>query len=156
MNTSSTTGPQARIQNDLKEAMKSGQKERLGTLRMLLTEIKNEAIRVGEEVDEDRFVALVKKAIKQRKDSAEQFRKGGREEMAAKEDREAEVLSAYLPAQAGEAEIRAAIEGLVAEEGLAGPAAIGQVMKAMLAHFGSSADGGTINRIAREVLTGPR
>ena len=154
--TSSTNSPQARVQQDIKEAMKAGEKERLGTLRMLLTEIKNEAIRSGAEVAEDRFIALVKKAIKQRKDSSEQFRKGDRPEMADKEDREAALLGVYLPAQAGEEEIRRAISELVSEEGLSGPAAIGQVMRAMMSHFGASADGGTINRIAREVLAESR
>ena len=134
--------------------MKAGEKERLGTLRMLLTEIKNEAIRSGGEVTEDRFQSLVKKAVKQRRDSAEQFRKGDRQEMAEKEDREAALLEVYLPAQAGEEEIRQAIRELVAAENLSGPAAMGQVMRAMMSHFGGSADGGTINRIAREELAG--
>lgn len=144
--------PQETIQNDLKTAMKAGEKERVGTLRMLLTEIKNERIRAGEEVDQDRFVALVRKAVKQRQEAAEQFRAGGRTEMADKEEREAAHLEAYLPAQASEAAIRAAIEDLVAAEGLEGPAAIGRVMKAMIERFGAGADGRTINQIARQVL----
>jgi hypothetical protein len=144
--------PQETIQNDLKTAMKAGEKERVGTLRMLLTEIKNERIRAGEEVDEDRFVALVRKAVKQRQEAAEQFRAGGRTEMADKEEREAGHLEVYLPAQASEEAIRAAIEELVAAEGLEGPAAIGRVMKAMIERFGAGADGRTINQIARQVL----
>ncbi len=136
-------------------AMKAGEKERLSTLRMLLTQIKNDAISSGAEVGEDRFIALVKKAIKQRKDSSEQFRKGDRPEMAAKEDREASLLEIYLPAQASEEEIREAISKLVSEQGLTGPAAIGQIMRAMTSHFAATADGGTINRIAREVLAEP-
>ena len=145
--------PQDMIQADLKEALKAKDKERLGTLRMLLSEIKNEKIRGGQEVDEDTFVRLVRKAVKQRKDSAEQYRNGDRDELAAKEDREAKILSAYLPAQVGEDEIRGAIEALVAEEGLEGLKAIGVVMKAMLAKFGGNADGKTINQIARQVLS---
>lgn len=146
--------PQERIQDDLKQALKAKQPERLATLRMLLSEIKNEKIRAGGEVDDDAFARLVKKAVKQRQDSAEQYRKGDRAELAAKEDREAEILTAYLPEQVGEAEIRQAIEELVASEGLAGPQAIGAVMKAMLARFGGAADGRTINQIARAVLAG--
>lgn len=133
--------------------MKSGEKEKLSTLRMLLTEIKNERIRrKGEEVDEAGFVALVRKAIKQREDSVSQYRQGGREELAAKEEAEMKMLEAYLPAQVDEGQIRAAIEELVASRGLSGPAAIGPIMKEMLARFGSSADGATINRIAKETL----
>src|SRR5689334_9040713 len=149
-----TTTPQQRIEAEVKAAMKSGEKGKLSTLRMLLTEIKNERIRRGSDVDEAGFVSLVRKAIKQREDSVSQYRAGGREELAAKEESELETLSAYLPAQVDEGQIRAAIEAIVAEQGLSGPAAMGPIMKEMLARFGSSADGGTINRIAREVLTG--
>jgi hypothetical protein len=145
--------PQDRIQSDVKDALKAKDKDRLGTLRMLLNEIKNEKIRSGEEVDDDTFVSLVRKAIKQRKDSAEQYRAGGREELAAKEDQEAEILSEYMPEQVGEDEIRAAVEAFVAAEGLSGPQAIGPVMKAMLARFGGNADGKTINQVARQVLS---
>ena len=146
--------PQQRIETDVRSAMKAGEKNRLSTLRMLLTEIKNERIRRGSEVDEAGFVALVRKAIKQREEAAGQFRTGQREELAAKEEGEAKILATYLPAQVDEAQIRSAVEALVAERGLSGPASIGPVMKEMLARFGSSADGATINRIAREVLTG--
>lgn len=146
--------PQQRIETDLKTAMKAGEKDRLSTLRMLLTEIKNERIRRGSEVDEAGFVGLVRKAIKQREEASSQFRTGGREELAAKEEAEAKMLAEYLPAQVDEGQIRAAIQALVSERGLSGPAAIGPVMKEMLARFGSSADGATINRVAREVLTG--
>lgn len=150
------TSPQQRIESDLKEALKAGDKERVSTLRLLLTEIKNERIRRGAEVDEPGFVALVRKAVKQREESSAQYRQGARPELAEKEEREARLLTAYLPAQADERQIRAAVEELVAERGLAGPAAIGPVMKEMLARFGSAADGATINRIAREVLARPQ
>lgn len=148
-----TTPPQQRIEADVKTAMKSGEKEKLSTLRMLLTEIKNERIRrKGEEVDEAGFISLVRKAIKQREDSISQYRQGGREELAAKEEAEMKMLEAYLPAQVDEGQIRAAIEELVAARGLSGPASIGPIMKEMLARFGSSADGSTINRLAKEAL----
>lgn len=149
-----TTTPQQRIEADVKTAMKAGEKERLGTLRMLLTEIKNERIRRGSDVDEAGFVSLVRKAIKQREEASAQYRNGGREELAAKEDSEAKILESYLPAQVDEGQIREAIQALVTERGLSGPAAIGPVMKEMLGRFGSSADGAVINRLAREILTG--
>jgi uncharacterized protein YqeY len=149
-----TTTPQQRIEADVKTAMKAGDKERLSTLRMLLTEIKNERIRRGSDVDEAGFISLVRKAIKQREDSISQYRAGHREELAAKEEAEAKMLAVYLPAQVDEGQIQAAIKALVDERGLSGPAAIGPIMKEMLARFGSSADGATINRLAREVLAG--
>lgn len=147
-----TTPPQQRIEADVKAAMKSGEKDKLSTLRMLLTEIKNERIRRGSDVDEAGFVSLVRKAIKQREEAATQYRNGGREELAAKEEAEQKLLSAYLPAQVDEGQIRSAVEEIVAAKGLSGPAAMGPIMKEVLARFGSSADGATINRIAREVL----
>ncbi len=146
--------PRERIEAEVQQALKSGDKERLATLRLLLNSIKNERIRTGEEVSEDGFLRLVQKAIKQRQESAEQYRSGGREELAEREQREAEILGVYLPPQATEDDIREAIEAFVSENELSGPAAMGAVMKAMLERFGGSADGGTISRIARQVLAG--
>ncbi|MEM6794463.1 MAG: GatB/YqeY domain-containing protein [Acidobacteriota bacterium] len=146
------TTPQETVQNDIKAAMKARDKERLSTLRMLLAALKNEKIAQGEEVGDDAFLGVVKRLVKQRKDSASQFEQAGRQELADKENAEIEVLSSYLPAQADEATVRQAIEELVATEGLEGPKAIGRVMKAMMSRFGASADGGTINRIARDLL----
>ena len=144
--------PQERVQDDVKAAMKARDKERLSTLRLLLTEIKNERIATGEELDEDAFLTVVKRLVKQRRDSVEQYRNGGREELAAKEEQEIVVLDEYLPEQVGEDDIRAAIEAFVAENDLSGPRGIGPVMKEMMARFGAAAEGGVVSRIARDVL----
>jgi len=148
--------PQQRVETDLKTAMKAGEKERLSTLRMLLAEVKNERIRRGGEVDEAGFAGLVRKAIKQREEASEQYRKGDRPELADKEEGEAKLLAAYLPAQVDEATIRAAVEALIAERGLSGPAAMGPLMNEMLARFGSAADASVVSRVAREALAKPR
>lgn len=145
--------PQQRIEADLKNAMKAGEKERVGTLRMLLTDLKNERIRRGEEVDEAGFTGLVRKGIKQREESAEQFERGDREESAAKERREAEILADYLPAGPSEAEIRSAVESYVAEHDLSGMAAMGRVMPAMIERFGGRADNAVLSKIVRETLS---
>jgi uncharacterized protein YqeY len=150
--TETAAAPQQRIESELRAAMKSGDKLRLQTLRLLLTEIKNERIRRGGEVDEAGFAALVRKAIKQREEAAGQYRAGNRPDSAAKEDSEAAILQTFLPAAADEGEIRAAIAALIAERGLSGPQAMGPIMKEMLARFGGTADGATLNRIARELL----
>lgn len=146
------TTPQQRIEFDLRTAMKASDKERVGTLRMLLTDLKNERIRRGGEVDEAGFVAQVRKGIKQREEAAEQFARGDRPEQAAKERREAQILAAYLPAAPGEGEIRAAVEAYVAEHGLSGPQAIGRVMPAMIQRFAGRADNSVLSRIVRDVL----
>lgn len=144
--------PQERIETEVRQALKDQNKLELSTLRMLLNAIKNEQIRVGETVDEETFLTLVRRAIKQRQDSIEQYRQGGRDELAEKERQEAEILERYLPPQADETEIRDAIQAFVEQESLSGPQGIGPVMKAMMARFGGSADGATINRLAREIL----
>jgi uncharacterized protein YqeY len=145
--------PQQRVEADLKAALKAGEKERLSTLRLLLTDVKNERIRRGEEVDEETFTAVVRRALKQRAEAAESYRKGGRPELADKEEREAAVLEGYLSKQASEDEVRAAVEEIAAAENLSGAQAMGPLMKAALARLGASADGKTVSRIAREVLT---
>lgn len=144
--------PLQTVQDDLKSALKAGEKERVGTLRLLLSSIKNEQIARRAEIDEPGFLKLVRKAIKQRKDSAEQYTKGEREELAAKEMREAEILAVYLPPEVDEEQIRAALREFIAAEGLSGPSAIGPIMKEMLSRFAGQADGGTVNRLAREIL----
>lgn len=144
---------QERIQSDVKQALKAQDKERLSTLRMLLNAIKNERIRSGDEVDEETFFSLVRKGIKQRRESSEQYRRGDRPELAEKEEREAEILQTYLPPEVSDLELQAAIREFVLAEELAGPQALGQVMKAMLHRFAGRADGATINRLAREILT---
>ena len=145
--------PQERIELEVKQALKAHDKERLSTLRMVLNEIKNERIRSGDEVDEETFFRLIRKGIKQRRESSELYRQGNRQELAEKEEREAEILQEYLPPGVSDQELQAAIRELVLAGGLTGPQDLGQVMKVMLHRFAGRADGATINRLAREILT---
>jgi uncharacterized protein YqeY len=147
------TTPREQLEIEIRTALKAGEKQKLATLRLLLTAVNNERIKQGEDVDEPGFMRLVQKAIKQRRDSADQYRKGEREDLAANEDAEAEILAAYLPPAVSEDELAEAIAKLIEDEDLAGPAAIGRIMKEMMAKFSGRADGGTINRIARDVLS---
>lgn len=145
--------PQERIELEVKQALKAGEKERLSTLRMLLNTIKNERIRTGQEVDEATFLNLVRKGIKQRQEASQQFRDGGRQELADREEREAEILAVYLPPAVDQDELTAAIREFVTAQGLSGPQAMGSVMKEMLGRYSGRTDGGTINRLARQILT---
>ena len=145
--------PQQTIETEVKAALKAGEKERLSTLRLLLGELKNEKIKRGGEVDDAAFAAVLRRMVKQRQDSVEQYTKGARPELAAREQAEIAILSAYLPQQVSEADLRAAAAEIVATQGLSGPSAIGPAMKAMLARFGSTADGAVVNRVVRELLT---
>jgi uncharacterized protein YqeY len=141
------------LEAQIRTALKSGDKRRLSTLRLLLTSVTNERIRIGREVDDSEFLQLVQKAIKQRRDSADQYRKGNREELAAQEESEAEILAEFLPPQVGEEELRQAIESFIEQEGLVGLAALGRVMQEMMSRYRGRADGGVINGIARDVLS---
>jgi uncharacterized protein YqeY len=147
------TTPREQLELEIREALKAGEKQKLSTLRLLLTAVTNERIKNGKEVDETGFLRLVQKAIKQRRDSADQYRKGGREELATNEEEEAEILAAYLPPAVSEAELATAISEFITQENLSGPAAIGRVMKEMMAKYSGRTDGGTINRVARDVLS---
>jgi len=146
------SSPQERVQEDLKQAMKARDAERTSTLRMLLAELKNERIKLGHEVADEEFVVVVQRGVKQRKDSVEQYRNAGREDLAGKEEREIAVLSSYLPAQISADEVRAAIEELVRAEGLSGPSGIGKVMQTILPRYKGRFDGKELQQIAREVL----
>ena len=144
--------PRQKIEADLKEAMKAREKERTETLRMILAEIKNCEIKDGQRVGEESFIALIKKATKQRREAAEQFRNGDRLELAEKEERELKILEPYLPLQIGEDEIRTAVQKVIEDKQLSGPSGMGQVMQAIMAQFGGGADGKLVNQIARELL----
>lgn len=146
--------PRERIASLVRDAMKAGDRERLPTLRLLLNDIQNETLRAGVEVDEAALQTILKRAVKQRREAAVEYRNGQREELAAKEEREAEILGEFLPRQASEEEIRAAIRELVATREISGMQGLGTVMKETLARFSGAADGATVNRLAREILGG--
>jgi uncharacterized protein YqeY len=126
----STTAPQ--IQEDIKTAMKAKDALALNALRALKSALTNAAIEkggLGTELEESEVLAIVRKQIKQRNDSIEQFEKAGRAELAATEKSEIEILSRYLPAALGEAELAQIIEQAVTDTGATGKADMGKVMK---------------------------
>ena len=144
--------PQGKIEEDVKAALKAGDKLRLSTLRLLLTELKNERIRRGEDVDEAGFLALVQKGIKQRKDAAEQYRRGERPELAEKEEAEADILGSYLPEAVSEEELEQAVREVIATQNLSGPSGLGPIMKQLMPRFAGRTDGATLQKIARRLL----
>lgn len=145
--------PQARVEADLKEAMKARDTARTSTLRMLLASIKNRRIELGAELGEAELTSLVRKAIKQREDSVTQYRQGNRPELAQKEEAEIEILGAYLPPPVDDSAVRAEVRAYLASAGLSGPKAMGQVMKEMSARFAGKVDGKTLSGIVREALS---
>jgi len=141
-----------RFQDDMRAAMKSGDKEKLSTLRMLISAVQYEEVARDKPLEEADFVAILQREVKKRNEAAEAFRTGGREEDALKEEREAVILKAYLPQQMTEAELREAIQAVIAEKGLTGKAQMGMLMKEMMARHKGKTDGKTVQTLAAELL----
>lgn len=140
----------SRIQNDLNQSRKDRDKLRTLVLSTALSEIKNREIDGGKPVDDEGVVQVLAKAIKQRDDAAEQFRDAGREELAEKEEAQAEVLRAYLPEGLSEDEVRAMVREIVA----GGATDMGPVMGQLMPRIRGRFDGAEANRIVREELAG--
>jgi hypothetical protein len=146
---------QDKIQADLSEAMRSKDALRLSVLRMMKAAVKYKEIEKMKDLDQGEVIAVLNTLVKQRKDSIEQFRKGGREELARKEESEIKVIEEYLPAAASEDEIRGAIEEAVRETGASSVKDMGKVMKAALARLaGKGADGSRVSQMVKERLPG--
>jgi uncharacterized protein YqeY len=146
---------QARIDQDLKEAMKARQTERLGVVRMLKSALKLASIEQGgmdARLDDAAALAVVRKEMKKRQDSIEQFTKGGRPELAAKEQAEAEILQAYLPQPLSAEELAALVRGCVAEAGATSKAQMGAVMKLAVAKAAGRADGKALSAAVSAAL----
>ena len=143
------------VEKDLVAAMKAREELRLSVLRMAKTALKNKQIEVGKPLSDDQAIAVLRTLLKQRRDSVEQFRKGGREDLATKEEAETEILQAYLPAEASDEDINAAVAAAIAETGAAGPQDLGKAMKAAMAKLaGKNADGKRVNQMVRAKLGG--
>lgn len=143
----------ATIQNDMKVAMKAQQPTKVGTLRMLISEIKKREIDKRSPLDEGEIHKTIQSMLKQRQDSIEQFTKGNRPDLADKEKEETQFLQVYLPQQLSAQEIEALVTQAIQETGAAGPNDIGKVMKAVLAKASGRADGKVVNELARTKLT---
>lgn len=140
-----------KIQDDLKSAIKNKKEKELSALRMLVAAVKNEEIAKRPKSLEDADVAAVtKREIKKLKDGIEQFRQGGREDLAAQYDEEAKILGKYLPEEAGEDEVRRVVKS-VAEK--ATDKNFGAVMKSVMAELKGKADGSLVSRIVKEELS---
>jgi uncharacterized protein YqeY len=145
-------GLEKRVEQDYKEALRAGDKDRVSTLRMLKAAIIQKTKEKGEEVDEEAILGVLNSAAKQRKEAVEAFQKGGREDLSAKEQRELEIIHQYLPEPLSEEEIAARVEEVITEIGTSSPKDMGKVMKVFMAEAKGRADGGLVNRIVKERL----
>lgn len=143
-----------KVQSDMKDAMRAGEagKERLGTLRILLSELKNEKINSGKELDSDSALAVVSREAKKRRQAAEEYKKMSREDMAEKELGELKVLEEYLPEQMNADEVSMKIKELTAGLGELGPKDLGKVMGIVMKELRGKADGNVINAAVKALL----
>ncbi|MBP9771041.1 GatB/YqeY domain-containing protein [Candidatus Gracilibacteria bacterium] len=141
------------IQKDLIENMKAKNEAAVGAIRMLKTAImKFETAGEAKTANDEEIIQLVNKEIKQRKDSIEQFEKGNRPELAAKEKAEMAFLEKYMPAQMSEDEIKAVIKEGMAATGASTKADLGKLMGAIMPKVKGKADGGLVNRLVQSML----
>lgn len=141
------------IQQDMTEAMKARDEIRLNTLRMLKAEVRKfELAETKKEAKDEDVIDIIQKQIKLRKDAAEQYRKGDRPELAEKEEKEAEILSQYLPEQLSEEEIKLIVEETIKEVDASSKADIGKVMGAVMPKVKGKADGKLVNQIVLKLL----
>jgi len=142
------------ITDDVKQAMRSGEKERLKTLRMVTAAIKQREIDERTELDDSQVLAVVEKMIKQRRESAEQYREGNRPELAEAEEAEIAILEPYLPEQLSEAELVEMVDKTIAEAGATEMSGMGQVMGLLKPRIQGRADMGEVSRLVRSRLAG--
>jgi len=142
----------ARITEDMKNAMRSGEKDRLGLIRMLQAGIKQREVDERIQLDDTQVLSVIDKMIKQRTDSVEQFRAGGREDLVAKESAEIAWLNEYLPAQLSAAEVDALIKAAIASTGAASIKDMGKVMGVVKAQAAGRADMGAVSARIKAAL----
>jgi len=144
---------QDNIQSQIADAMRSKDALRLSVLRMMKSAVKNKEIEKMKSLEEPEVLAVLNSLVKQRRDSVEQFRKGGREELAQKEEAEIKIVEEFLPAAASDDDVRNAIDAAVRETGATSVKDMGRVMKATLAQLaGKTADGGRVSQLVKEKL----
>jgi uncharacterized protein len=145
---------QEKIQSHITDAMRSKDELRLSCLRMMKSAVKNKEIEKMKPLEEGEVLAVLNTLVKQRKDSVEQFRKGGREELAQKEEAEIKIIEQYLPASASDEDITRAIAEAIQETGASSMKDMGKVMQAVKARLaGKTVDGGRVSQLVKEKLS---
>ncbi len=143
------------INNDIKDAMKSGQKDRLMALRDIKSKLLLEMTKDGNsgEVDETRGIAILNKLYKQRMESIDIFKTQGRPELVEEEMKQAEVIAAYLPKQMSSEELAVALKEIISSVGASGPGDLGKVMGVASKSLAGKADGKAISEMVKQLLT---
>jgi uncharacterized protein YqeY len=143
-----------RLNNDLKDALRRGEEQRKATLRMALAALHNAEIEAGGDLDESAVLGVLAKEAKQRRESIEEFRKGHRDDLVAREEAQLAVIEQYLPQQMTRDEIAVAARAVIAQVGARGPGDKGKVMPVLVNELRGRADGREINAVVTELLAG--
>jgi uncharacterized protein YqeY len=140
------------IRADLTESMKARTAERTSTLRMLQAAIKNEQINLGHELSDEEALSVIRKSVKQRHDSIEQYTKGNRPDLASKEAAEVEILKSYMPPELSDSELESGLREIIASTGAQSKKDMGKVMKEATARYKGRAEGRKIQEIVSRLL----
>lgn len=143
-----------KLSDDMKTALKAGEKERLGVIRLMISAMKAADMEPASkgEIDDAGIIAVMTKMVKQRRDSVEQYTNGGRKDLADKETAEIAIIEAYLPKLMSEADAKAVIAGIIKETGAAGPKDMGKVMGALKTKYAGQMDFGRASGLVKELL----
>ncbi|MBN3556191.1 GatB/YqeY domain-containing protein [Fictibacillus nanhaiensis] len=141
------------LNQDMKQAMKDKNKQKLSVIRMLKASLQNEAIKQGRELNEEEELTVLVREMKQRKDSLQEFEKAGRDDLVAGLQDEIAVLTPYLPKQLTEEELQEIVAQTISEIGATSKADMGKVMGALMPKVKGKADGGLVNRIVQQQLS---
>jgi hypothetical protein len=143
-----------RIEADLKESLKSANKTKVSVLRMIKASIKNKEIDKGASLTDEEIIAVLASLSKQRRESIEEFRRAGRNDLVDREEEELSILQSYMPAQLSEDELVNLIRAAIEEAGATSPRDMGKVMKIIMPRVKGRADGKVVNQKVREMLEG--
>lgn len=144
----------SRLTDDMKTAMKAGEKDRLAVIRLLQAAVKQREVDERVELDDAQVLAVLEKALKQRRDSVTQYEAAAREDLAAQERYEISVIQAYLPQQMDAAELEAEVAAAIAASGAAGPQDMGKVMGVLKPRIAGRADMGQASALVKRLLAG--
>jgi uncharacterized protein len=141
------------LTQDMKDAMKQRDKERLSVIRMLKASLQNESIKLGKDLSDDEALTVLSRELKQRKDSLQEFEQAGREDLAEKTKSEIEVVKAYLPEPLTDEQLANVVAETIQEIGASSKADMGKVMQALMPKVKGRADGGKVSRLVQEHLS---
>ncbi|MDH3974895.1 MAG: GatB/YqeY domain-containing protein [Deltaproteobacteria bacterium] len=142
----------AQLTEDMKAALKGRDQFKLDTLRMVISAVKNKEIEKKGELPDDVITTLIGTLVKQRKEAAQLYRQGGRDDLAGKEEQEIDILKVYLPEQMSEEALGKVVEAVIGETGASSMADMGKVMKGVMARVAGKADGSLVSAIVKKNL----